>query len=95
MQSAEGGACSRQDSLPSPGFGAAEIIAWIIASGAVRLLAPVHARYQRNLQQGSKHGAHNLYSRHGMSTLLPIGLTLHDRFLGVHQSSTWCFSTGK
>ena len=80
------GACSRQDGLPAPGFSAAEVVAGVVASGAVGLLAPVHARHQRDLQQGSQHGAHNLHAGPKPSALLPVSLTLHDGFGGCMEA---------
>ena len=59
----------REDGLPSPGFSAAEVVAGVVAAGAVGLLAPVHARHQRNLQQGSQHCAHDLHAQHTVSAL--------------------------
>ena len=51
---------SREDGLPSKRLSAGQIIVRVIAARAVRLLAPVDARHQSDLQKRSQHGAHNL-----------------------------------
>ena len=56
---------SREDGLPSKGLSAGQVICRIITARAVRLLAPVDARHQSNLQERSQHGAHNLQIQPG------------------------------
>ena len=51
---------SREDGLPSKCLSAGQVVCGIIAARAVRLLAPVDARHQSDLQERSQHGAHNL-----------------------------------
>ena len=63
----QGGCSSREDGLPAPGSSGGQILVRVIAAWAVWLLSPVDSRHQGNLQQSSKHSAHNL---HAMKDLL-------------------------
>lgn len=86
----QGGCSSREDGLPSPGSSGGQIIVRVVAARAVWLLSPVDSWHQGNLQQSSKHGAHNLHAicKGLLNRAVPCQLCCIDRRLRRHAISS-------